>query len=402
MGVTSSPAAVRIFDADNHYYEPFEAVAERLDSETRKRVIDCAIVDGKKRHVVAGKVDFQIVNPSFDPVAKPGALWEWFRGNPRGLPAQAYLEDREPIPAYYHHPDVRVTLMDEQGIDQVWLFPTSAVLYEEPLSHDPGAVAIFAKAFNEWLLEAWSFNYQNRIFSAPYVSLAVVEEAVKTVHWAAENGATTLVMPPRAARTADGFRRPADSEFDPFWAALSETGLTLIIHAGNSGYSYNGYADTRVASSHGDQSRFASDIQIWRALQQDRPIFDMMVSFMYDRLFERFPNVRVASVENGCKFLPDLFSKAQVMKNKLPGSFKEDPVELFKRNVWVNPFWEDELTQLVDLVGADRVLFGSDWPHVEGLPNPADYLVETKDLDEAARVAVMGGNARNLNTPRPA
>lgn len=396
-------AAVRIFDADNHYYEPFDAVTSRLDAEQRKRVIDCAIIDGKKRHVIAGKVDYQIANPSFDPIAKAGALWEWFRGNPRGLPAQAYLEDREAIPDFYHHPEPRVKLMDEQGLEQVWLFPTSAVLYEEPLSHDPGAVTIFARAFNEWLLEDWTFNYENRIFAAAYVSLAVVEEAVKTVHWAAEHGARTLVMPPRPARTADGYRRPGEPEFDPFWAALSETGLTLVIHAGNTGYSYNGYADaTRISSSHGEQSRFASDVQIWRALQQDRPIFDIMASFMYDRLFERFPNVRIASVENGCKFLPDLFLKAGMMKNKLPGTFKEDPVELFKNNVWVNPFWEDELTELVDLMGADRVLFGSDWPHVEGLPNPADYLVETKSLDDAARAMVMGGNARELNTPRPA
>lgn len=399
--MTSNSAGIRIFDADNHYYEPLDAVSSRLDSEQRKRVIDCAVVDGKKRHIIAGKVDYQIANPSFDPVAMPGALWEWFRGNPRGLSAQDYLADREPIPDYYHHPEPRVKLMDAQGIDQVWLFPTSAVLYEEPLSHDPEAVTIFADAFNAWLLEDWTFNYQNRIFAAPYVSLALVDHAAKTVRWAAEHGATAVVMPPRAVKTPHGPRRPAEAEFDPFWAAIEETGLTVVVHAGNTGYTTHGYADGRTASSHGEQSRFASDAMIWKALQQDRPIFDIMASFMYDRLFERFPSVRVASVENGCKFLPDLFLKAEMMKNKLPGQFKEDPIELFKKNVWVNPFWEDELQELVDLVGADRVLFGSDWPHVEGLPNPTDYLVETKGLDDAAREMVMGGNARELNTPRP-
>ncbi|MBO0852574.1 MAG: amidohydrolase family protein [Nocardia sp.] len=398
----TNPESVRIFDADNHYYEPFEAISSRIDPEMRKRVIDCAVIDGKKRHILGGKVDYSVANPGFDPIAKPGALYEWFRGNPRGLPVQDYLVDREPIPDYYHHPEPRVKLMDEQGLDQVWLFPTSTVLYEEPLKHDPEAVALLAEAFNAWLLEDWTFNYRNRIFAAPYVSLALVDRAAKTVEWAAEHGATTLVMPPRSVLTPDGYRRPADPVFDPFWAKVAETGVTIVIHAGNSGYSFNGYADGRVGSSHGEQSRFASDVQIWRGLTQDRPIFDIMASFMYDRLFERFPTVRIASVENGCKFLPDLFLKAGMMKNKLPNRFEEDPIELFKNNVWVNPFWEDELSELVDLIGGDRVLFGSDWPHIEGLPNPADYLVETKDLDETTRAQVMGGNTRELNTPRPA
>ncbi len=62
----------------------------------------------------------------------------------------------------------------------------------------------------------------------------------------------------------------------------------------------------------------------------------------------------------------------------MPGWFKDDPVEIFRRHVWINPFWEDDLDAVVEWVGADRVIFGSDWPHIEALPQPLDYLPETK------------------------
>jgi predicted TIM-barrel fold metal-dependent hydrolase len=62
----------------------------------------------------------------------------------------------------------------------------------------------------------------------------------------------------------------------------------------------------------------------------------------------------------------------------------------------VSPFFEDDFNDLRDLIGADRILFGSDWPHAEGLDQPADYVKEIDDFDNAQKAAVLGGNARNL------
>jgi predicted TIM-barrel fold metal-dependent hydrolase len=53
-------------------------------------------------------------------------------------------------------------------------------------------------------------------------------------------------------------------------------------------------------------------------------------------------------------------------------------------------------------MGADRVLFGSDWPHVEGLPRPLDYLAEAKVLDPGDRERVLHGNVTELTEARPA
>jgi predicted TIM-barrel fold metal-dependent hydrolase len=75
------------------------------------------------------------------------------------------------------------------------------------------------------------------------------------------------------------------------------------------------------------------------------------------------------------------------------------PVETLKQHWWINPFWEDDVSQIVELMGADRVIFGSDWPHIEGMPRPLDYLSELKSFDDADRRRILLDNVSELNTP---
>ena len=69
--------------------------------------------------------------------------------------------------------------------------------------------------------------------------------------------------------------------------------------------------------------------------------------------------------------------------------------------MWVNPFWEDDVNEVTELMGADRVIFGSDWPHIEGMPEPLDYLAELKGFSDADRRAIMLDNVAHLNELRP-
>jgi predicted TIM-barrel fold metal-dependent hydrolase len=92
-----------------------------------------------------------------------------------------------------------------------------------------------------------------------------------------------------------------------------------------------------------------------------------------------------------------LVEKAAAMT---PGWFAESPAELFHRHVWVSPFWEDHPVAAVETIGADRTLFGSDWPHTEGLADPISYRAELEGLPEATIDMVMGGNALELTRPR--
>jgi predicted TIM-barrel fold metal-dependent hydrolase len=385
------------FDADNHYYEALDAFTRHLDPAQGPRTVQWAEIDGRKYHVIGGRVSRAVVNPTFDPIAKAGAMHDYFRGNPEGRNPLEFLRDREPIRAEYRSRDARITVMDELGLEAVWLFPTLGVLYEEPLKHDPEAVTITFTAFNRWLEEDWGFTHEDRIFAAPYISLADVDWAVAELEWALDRGARVIVMRPAAPTTALGPRPPADPEFDPFWARVNEAGITVVAHAGDSGYSSQGYAQDGFSASFGGSGR--PSIKFFNI---ERAIYDFLASLLFDQLFVRFPNVRIASVENGSEFLPDLFRKLGSVSRKLPGFFADDPAELFRRNVWINPFWEDDVDEVVDLMGADRVIFGSDWPHIEGMPRPLDYVTELKELDDASRQLILRDNARELNTLRPA
>ena len=81
--------------------------------------------------------------------------------------------------------------MDAQGLSKMWLFPTLGILYEEVLKHDPGAVVLLFRSFNRWLSEDWGFNYRDRIFAAPYMTLVDVDAAVRELEWALGGGAAS-------------------------------------------------------------------------------------------------------------------------------------------------------------------------------------------------------------------
>jgi len=157
------------------------------------------------------------------------------------------------------------------------------------------------------------------------------------------------------------------------------------------GYAVDGFAATFRGGYKPSLKNFAIE----------RAVHDFLLSMVLENQFRKFPNLRVASVENGAEFLPDLFRKLRSVDRKMRGWFADDPVDVLRRHIWINPFWEDDLASVVDWMGADRVLFGSDWPHIEGLPRPLDYLREAKVLAADDRRMVLHDNVHALTTPRP-
>jgi len=385
------------FDCDNHYYEAIDAFTRHLSPKDGPRCVQWAEIDGRKYQVVGGRVSRVVTNPTFDPIAPAGAMHDYFRGNPDKKHPLEFLSVRESIRPEYRDRDARLTTMDRQGVSKIWLFPTLGMLYEELLKHDPEGVGIMFTAFNRWLLEDWGFDHADRIFAGPYISLASVEWACSELEWAVANGARVIVMRPAAPTTANGQRSPFDTMYDPFWARVNEAGITTVIHAGDSGYSSNGYANDSFSAqfSGGGWKPSIKSFAIERAAQ------DFIITSVFEKLFDRFPNLRMASVENGSEFLGDACNKLTSTAKKMPGYFTEDPVETLRRFWSINPFWEDDVHEVARIMGADRVLFGSDWPHIEGMPNPLDYLPELKAFDDVDRRRILLDNVTELNTPRP-
>ena len=198
------------FDCDNHYYEAPDAFTRHVPEGWHKRCVQWCEIEGRKYHVVGGEVSHAVSNPTWDPIAKPGALHEYFRGNPSGKSPLEMLKEREPLPGEYMDRDLRVKKIKEQGLQGVWLFPTLGVLYEELLKEDIQAVKVLFRGFNRWLNDDWGCNYQDTIFAAPYISLCDVEFAIEELQWALDNGARIVCMRPAAVWTEDGPRSPAN------------------------------------------------------------------------------------------------------------------------------------------------------------------------------------------------
>jgi predicted TIM-barrel fold metal-dependent hydrolase len=203
-------------------------------------------------------------------------------------------------------------------------------------------------------------------------------------------------MRPAAVSTRSGARSPADPVFDPFWARLDESGITLVAHAGDSGYTTHGYTRDGFSAELGGAMMKPSV----KGFNIERAAYDFLITLAYERLFERFPRLRVASVENGSEFLSDLFLKLRHAQARMPGYFKQDPIELFKRHVWINPFWEDDVNEVAALMGNERVIFGSDWPHIEGMPEPLDFVNDLAKFDADAKRRILRDNTTELTRPR--
>jgi predicted TIM-barrel fold metal-dependent hydrolase len=387
------------FDCDNHYYEALDAFTRHVDPAWAPRCLQWAEIDGRRYHVIGGRVARAVVNPTFDPVAKAGALAGYFRGNPEGKSPLELLRARERIRPEYRERDERVRVArDEHGLEAIWLFPTLGMVYEELLKHDPDAVCHMFRAFNRWLLEDWGFAYRDTLFAAPYLTLCDPDWACRELEWALAEGARTVVMRPAAPVTKEGPRSPGSACFDPFWARVAEAGITVVVHAGDSGYTTHGYTQDGFTASFGKELR-GPNVGMFKI---ERAAYDFLITLVFEKLFERFPNLRLASVENGSEFLPDLFRKLEHTATKYPGWFGEDPAETFRRHVWINPFWEDDVAEVVRLMGPERVIFGSDWPHIEGLEKPLDYVSELAAFDTAAQRRILRDNVRELNALRPA
>jgi len=380
-----------VIDADQHYYEATDAFTRHLDPAWADRCVRWCEIDGRRYHVVGGRVSRAVTNPTFDPIALPGSMYDYFRGNSAGRDPLSFLSEREPIRPAYRDRTARRASLDEQGVQACWLFPTLGMIYEELLAHDPQAVCVTFRAFNRWLDEDWGIDGRDGIVAAPYLTLADPDWAVEELTWALDRGARLVVMRPAAARTVNGPVSPFDERFSGFWSLLEESGVPLVLHAGDGGVSFNGYAPEGFAASF--SGGWQPSIAFFAI---EAAIRDYLLTMVLENHLVRFPGLRIASVENGAQFLGDLFRKVRSIARKVPGWFPDDPVEIFRNQVWINPFWEDDVEEVVAHMGADRVLFGSDWPHIEGLPRPLDALEDLAVLSEADRRLVTHDNAMSL------
>jgi predicted TIM-barrel fold metal-dependent hydrolase len=380
-----------IFDADNHLYETKDALTKFLP-DRYKGAIDYVEVRGRTKIVVRGHISEYIPNPTFDVVARPGAQEDYYRrGNPEGKSRrEIFGEPMRAIPAF-REPAPRIELMNEQGLDRTLMFPTLASLVEERLRDDPDLTHEVVHALNRWIYETWTFNYEDRIFSTPIITLPIVERAIEELEWVVERGARVVLIRPAPVPGYRGPRSFGLPEFDPFWARVVEADVLVAMHSSDSGYER--YANEWMGSN---AEMLPFQPQAFRMLQGWRPVEDAVSALVCHGALSRFPSLKVAVIENGSSWVEPLLKGMADVYKKMPQEFMEDPVAVMKRSIHVSPFWEEDLGALANLLGEDRVLFGSDFPHPEGLGSPATYLDELEGVPEETVRKIMGGNLSRL------
>ena len=383
------------FDCDHHYYEAEDAFIRHMDPAMMQRAMQWVNVNGKKRLMVGGKINRFIPNPTFDPIARPGCLDDYFRGKVSVNDMRDAFGELEPLSERpeYRDRDAKIDLLTKQNLDGCLLFPTLGVGMESALENDLPALQAAFSAFNRWLSEDWGFSYQERLFAAPYITLSNVQHAIAELEFALDNDARVINLRASAVTTEDGQKNPADTDFDDFWSRVNEAGITVAFHAGDAAYNFM-FAHWGLST---EFEAFRYD-PLKRLLNYSN-IADTVAALISGGLFSRFPNIRVCTIENGSDWVSGLIRRFSKAFKQAGYAFAEDPIKTFQNHIWVAPYYEDDLMELRELIGVEHILFGSDFPHAEGLATPMNFLEDLGGFSSMEVEQIMSRNGRELVIP---
>jgi predicted TIM-barrel fold metal-dependent hydrolase len=262
---------------------------------------------------------------------------------------------------------------------------------------DTDALYANLRSFNRWYDETWGFNFEDRLYATAVLSLRDLDQAVALTDDVLARGAKVVLLPTGPAYG----RSPGDPYFDPVWSRLNEAGVTVAFHI----MPYWYFDAISPAWGHDpDPSAWRMSAWQWMNIYGERPIVDTLSAVIFDNVFGRFPNLMALIAEHGASWVPHTLShldKSRGMGRNGPwigGKLTERPSAIFKRHVRVAPYPEDDIPWIVENLGGDSscIVMGSDFPHAEGLAEPADFVKLLDPLDDTAKRAIMRTNAERL------
>ncbi len=389
-----TPVPFPVYDADNHLYEPEEAFMRHLP---KKYENDFYMVErkGRKKLVIGGRLSEYIPNPTFEVVATPGSYEMWYRGqNPEGLTLREFGGKLLRTPPEFRTGDGRIKVLDQQGLQGAMVFPTLASVIEVNLGHNAELTAALFHSLNSWIDEEWGFSRDNRLFSVPMISLADIDTAVTELDFVLKRGARVVGIRPAPVPGVGGSRSFGFPEYDPFWARVADAGIFVALHS--SATEYAQIANWWRGTSGAEYLPFEKNPLVEVIGKLGRPISDSVAAMICHGLFDRNPNLRVVSVENGAAWVAPLLHRLGIAYGRMPQAFKQDPRDALRRHVYVAPFYEDDVNELPKEIPVERIVFGSDFPHPEGLEEPLRYLDDFKDYKPDDLEKVFSSNLKGL------
>jgi predicted TIM-barrel fold metal-dependent hydrolase len=392
--VTQRDLPYSTFDADNHMYETMDSFTQFLPKEY-EGLITYVEVNNRTKLALRNTISNYIPNPTFSRVAVPGVGGQDITQGGGGF-GEVKAERVKPlampgIDAFFD-PEPRLELMAEMGIDRTLLWPTLASVLEERLADDPDGVVAVIHGFNEWMHEHWGYVYADAIYSTPIISLAGgVGPAIEELEIIAERGAKIFLMRVAPVPTWKGRKSFALPEFDPFWKRVEELDIVVGQHSGDAGYTrYTNEWEGITTEMLPFQSTGSGGFKMLASEKNN--LVDAMASIIGHGLATRFPGLKFMPVEFSSNWIRPFFRKLQEASERGGVLFDEDPVEAFKRTVYIHIFHEPNPKELIDMgIPADRLMFGSDFPHPEGMMDPLAYSDIVADLTAEEQALVMGG-----------
>ena len=397
--VTHRELPYTTFDADNHLYETRDALTKFLPKEY-EGVVKYIEWEGRTKLAIRDQITDYIPNPTFGKVAVPGGAGFDVTKGGSGFASAGSTFGRQKMVAMpgidaFFDPEPRLELMKEMGIDRTLLWPTLASALEERMADDPDAVCTVIHALNEWMHEHWTFVYSDAIYSTPIISLAAGNDvAIRELEYVHERGAGIFLIRVAPVPTWKGRRSFALEEFDPFWERVQDLDVTVGMHSGDPGYFryLNEWDPTGGEFSISRHAKRMSPAFMMLASEKDN-LIDAMASIIGHGLMTRFPRLRFLPVEFSSRWIRPFYAKLQAAYERSAVLFDEDPVEAFNRQVWVHAFHEPDPKGLIDLgIPADHIMFGSDFPHPEGMADPLSYSEVVADLPLDQQALIMGGS----------
>jgi predicted TIM-barrel fold metal-dependent hydrolase len=264
------------------------------------------------------------------------------------------------------------------------------------LKHDPDLLYAAFDSFNRWMVDEWPFAHEGRLFTLPLISLIDVDRAIVQLEHAIEHGAVAFFLRAGPVPCADGYRSPGDLRFDPFWARVQEAGMAVIVHSSDAGYG-DVVARWEAKQDPNGRAGITQSLYSWfTGSEGGRGVSDTVTALIVHGVFGRFPGLRFLSVENGSEWVVPLLQLLKKHSVHYAGRFTGDPVEQFHQNLWVCPFWEEDIESLARHVRIERICAGSDWPHPEGTVQPLDYIDGLKAFSPEEQRRIMRENTLEL------
>jgi predicted TIM-barrel fold metal-dependent hydrolase len=373
---------MRTVDADQHIFEVRDTWRDHIDPGVRDRAL--AIEDDDLGYAWLTWQGRRLYPAESQQPTKARAIGDLRLRWERGEPAPQSFE--ETVPASYCDPSARVAALDEFGLDAAVLFPNFGLIWEDMLAADLEALCANLTACNRWQAENAAAG-GGRLFPVAHLTLRDEDWALQEITRLGRDGIRLAMVAP-APVNAKALSHP---DHDRLWAAFCDHGVSPVFHVGG----FEGPLHPAwYAADPEPGDRLLDSVFLYVAPAVATA--DLIVNGTFDR----FPDLRLGIVELTAAWITPFLLMLDgswdfyALRHGRPyRDLPMRPSEYVQRHVRVSALSYEDPASLIDQVGDDVIMFGSDWPHAEGIARPRDdYLAAIGGIAGDARSNLLAGN----------